>query len=137
MRPFVLRWLGISFVIGLVLWTMGTSSASRATLIGAALFLGLINALVRPLTLRLTHVGLVIATVAAVVGVNVLFFTVLASSIPAYRFPNTNTALLAAGIVSLVSWPLNFFFRSSDGHLHAVTHHETPAAVAPAESQTE
>lgn len=130
MRPFVLRWLCISFVVGLVLRLLGSSGSGWGALLGAALFLGLINALVRPLTLRFTRTGLVLATVTMVVAINVLFCTTMGGSIPPYGFPSLLTALLGAALISLVSWPFNFFFRGSDGHVHGVTHHG--AAPAPA-----
>lgn len=128
MHPFVVRWLVISLVVGLVLTTMGSSGSGLVAITGAALLLGLANALIRPLTLRLTRVGLVVVTILAVYGVNILFFRGLGSSIPPYQFPSTEAALGGAAVVFLVSWPFNFFFRSSDGHVHAVTHHEEPAA---------
>jgi putative membrane protein len=124
MHRFVFRWLVISLVAAVVLHLMA-SVGSRLTLIAAALLLGLLNALVRPLTLRLSQTGLVASTVLAIAALNAGFFGGLHSLIPPAQFPSMQSALVGAAIVFAVSWPLTFFFRSSDGHVHAVTHHES------------
>ncbi len=124
MHRFVFRWLLTSFVAALVLHLMA-SVGGWTTLIAAALLLGLLNALVRPLTLRLSQSGLVATTVLAIAALNAGFFAALGSLIPPAQFPSLPMALAGAAIVFVVSWPLTFFFRSSDGHVHAVTHHES------------
>ncbi|HEV7405361.1 MAG TPA: phage holin family protein [Chthoniobacteraceae bacterium] len=124
MHRFVFRWLVTSLVIALVLHLMA-SPGEWLTLIASALLLGLLNALVRPLTLRLTQTGLVATTVLAIAALNAGFFAALGSLIPSQKFPSFGSALAGAAIVFVVSWPLTFFFRSSDGHVHAVTHHES------------
>ena len=128
MRPFVFRTVGISLVVAVVLKTMGTSGAGWFALIGAALFLGLLNALVRPLVLRLGLTAVGLTTAVVVVALNALFFTGLAGFIPAYEVQPLASALTATAVVSAVSWPLNLFFRGSDGHVHSVTHHGTPTS---------
>jgi putative membrane protein len=124
MHRFVFRWLVVSLVAAIVLHLMA-SVGGWLILIGAALLIGLLNALVRPLTLRLTQTGLVITTVVAIAALNAGFFGGLGSFMPPAQFPSLNSALAGAAIVFAVSWPLTFFFRSSDGHVHAVTHHES------------
>ena len=56
-------------------------------------------------------------------GKKLAFYIGLRGSIPAYEVQPISSALIAAGITSLVSWPLNLFFRGSDGHVHPVTYH--------------
>ena len=124
MHRFVFRWLMISLVAGIVLHLMA-SVGGWSTLIGSALLLGLLNALVRPLTLRFSQTGLVVTTVLAIAVLNAGFFAGLGSLITPAQFPSLGSALAGAAIVFAVSWPLTFFFRSSDGHVHAVTHHES------------
>jgi putative membrane protein len=134
MRPFVLRSLGVSLVVALILKTMGTSESGWPALIGAALFLGLLNGLVRPLVLRAGLPAIVVTTGLIVIILNVVFFVGLRGSIPAYEVQPLPSALVAAGITSLVSWPLNLFFRGSDGHVHPVTYHGSPASSEKLES---
>jgi uncharacterized membrane protein YvlD (DUF360 family) len=124
MHRFVFRWLVVSILVAVVLHLMA-SVGGGLTLLGAALFLGLLNALVRPLTLRFTQTGLVLTTVLSIAALNAGFFAGLDSLIPPAQFPSHSSALAGAAIVFAVSWPLTFFFRSSDGHVHAVTHHES------------
>lgn len=124
MHRFVFRWLVTSIVVAIVLHLMA-SVGDRTTLIASALLLGLLNALVRPLTLRLSQTGLITTTILAIAALNAGFFTALSSLIPPAQFPSLPKALAAAAIVFAVSWPLTFFFRSSDGHVHTVTHPES------------
>jgi hypothetical protein len=124
MHRFVFRWLVISLVAALLLRLM-IVHGEWLLLIGAALLLGLLNALVRPLTLRFSQTGLVVTTVLAIAALNAGFFGGLGSLMPPLQLPSAAHAFAAAAIVFAVSWPLTFFFRSSDGHVHAVTHHES------------
>src|SRR4051812_32376907 len=93
MHRFVFRWLVISLVVAIVLHNLGSVSDGWTPLIGAALFLGLLNALVRPLTLRLTQTGLVLVTVVAIAALNAFFFGALGGFIPPYLFPSTAAAM--------------------------------------------
>ncbi len=127
MRPFVFRWLLISLAVAVVLKAMGTAGAGWAALIGAALFLGLMNAFVRPLVLRFQPSMVVLTAALVVLVLNATVFAGLGGSIPAYGVQPLGGALAAAGIVSAVSWPLNLLFRASDGHVHPVTYHGTAA----------
>src|SRR4051794_7844846 len=101
MHRFVFRWLVTSLVVAVVLYRLGSFDNGWLALIGAALFLGLLNALVRPLTLRLTETGLVLTTVLAVAALNGFFFGALGGFVPPYRFPNAGAALAGAAIVFL------------------------------------
>ena len=55
--------------------------------------------------------------------VNALLLLFVSQMIPDFRVDGFWSAFFGAIIISLTSWLLSLFFRSSDGRVHAITHH--------------
>jgi putative membrane protein len=55
--------------------------------------------------------------------VNALLLLFVSQMIPDFRVDGFWSAFFGAIIISLTSWLLSLFFRSSDGRVHTITHH--------------
>ena len=105
MKEFLIRWLITTLaVMGASHLIPGISYNSTGTLIGAALLLGIINALIRPVLLLLSLPFIIITMGFFILVINALLLLFVSAVIPG-------------------SWILSSFFRSSDGHVYPVTHH--------------
>jgi putative membrane protein len=123
MRPFLIRWLCTTIAVAVAVKLTGMSAAGWGSLIGTALFLGIINALVRPFVLLLSLPFIVATLGIFILVINAVILAVAGSLVPGFYVGGFGNAFLGAIIVSLVSWVLSLFFRSSDGRYHLITHH--------------
>lgn len=93
-------------------------------LLGASLLLGIINALVRPFLLLLSIPFIIVTMGLFIFVVNAFLLMIVSSIVPGFEVDGFWSAFFGAIIVSLVSWILSSFFRTSDGKVHLITHHE-------------
>ena len=101
MSAFILRWLVTTVAVYVATKLVpGIHCSSVGTLAGASLLLGIINAFV-----------------------NALLLLFVSQMLPAFRVDGFWSAFFGAIIISLTSWILSLFFRSSDGRVHTITHH--------------
>ena len=124
MTAFFIRWMVTTvavFVAGRVL--PGIACSGVAALLGASLLLGIINAFVRPFLLLLSLPFIIITMGLFIFVVNALLLLFVSQIIPSFRVEGFWNAFFGAIIISAVSWILSSFFRTSDGRIHAITHH--------------
>ena len=110
MNGFLLR-LAIS-AIGLWLATVlvpGVQIDSTWTLIFAALWLGIVNALVRPIVLLLTLPITLVTLGVFILVVNAAMFALVASLLSGFHLSGFWAALFGALIVSVTSWLGSWF----------------------------
>jgi len=110
MNGFLLR-LAIS-AIGLWLATVlvpGVQIDSTWTLIFAALWLGIVNALVRPIVLLLTLPITLVTLGLFILVVNAAMFALVASLLSGFHLSGFWAALFGALIVSVTSWLGSWF----------------------------
>ncbi len=124
MKEFLIRWfittlavMGASHIIS------GISYDSLGTLIAAALLLGIINALVRPVLLILSLPFIILTMGFFILVINALLLLFVSSVIHGFHVEGFWNALFAGLVIGLISWLLSSFFRASDGHFYPVTHH--------------
>jgi putative membrane protein len=55
--------------------------------------------------------------------VNALLLLLVAQVIPSFTVAGFWSAFFGSIVISIVSWILSSFFRTSDGRIHAITHH--------------
>ena len=55
--------------------------------------------------------------------VNALMLMLVAQIIPSFSVDGFWSAFFGSIVISIVSWILSSFFRSSDGRIHSITHH--------------
>ncbi|MFZ4777158.1 MAG: phage holin family protein [Terrimicrobiaceae bacterium] len=124
MVAFLIRWFVTTvavFVAGKIV--PGISCEPIGALLGASLLLGIINAFVRPLLLLLSLPFIILTMGLFIFVVNALLLMLVSTLIPPFHVDGFWSAFFGAIIISLVSWILSSFFRTSDGRIHAITHH--------------
>ena len=106
-----MRFLIHLVVVAVALWVAaylvpGIGFRSTTTLLLAALVLGLVNALVRPVLFILTLPITVLTLGLFYLVVNGLAFALTAALVPGFTVTSFTSAILGALVVSLVSWVL-------------------------------
>lgn len=101
----------------------GIDCSSVGALLGASLLLGIINAFVRPILLLLSIPFIIITMGFFIFVVNALLLLFVAEIIPSFHVAGFWNAFFGAIIISIVSWILSSFFRTTDGRIHTITHH--------------
>jgi putative membrane protein len=104
---FLIHWL----VVAVALWVAadlvpGVHFSSTSSLLLAALVLGLVNALVRPIIFILTLPITVLTLGLFYFVVNGLAFALTAALVPGFTVTHFVNAILGALVVSVVSWIL-------------------------------
>lgn len=124
MKEFLVRWFITTLaVMGASHIIPGVRCDGTGTLIGAALLLGIINALVRPVLLLLSLPFIIVTMGLFILVINALLLMFVSAVVPGFHVDGFWSALLAGIVIGLISWLLSIFFRSSDGHVYSVTHH--------------
>jgi putative membrane protein len=124
MRHFVFRW-AITTVAVMVASSIihGIRYDSAASLIGAALLLGIFNAFLRPILLILSAPLILLTLGLFILVVNGLMLLIVPSIVIGFHVDTFASAFWGAIVISVVSWILSAFFRGSDGRVHVLTHH--------------
>ena len=124
MRHFVFRW-AITTVAVMVASSIihGIRYDSAASLIGAALLLGIFNAFLRPILLILSAPLILLTLGLFILVVNGLMLLIVPSIVIGFHVDTFASAFWGAIVISIVSWILSAFFRGSDGRVHVLTHH--------------
>jgi putative membrane protein len=124
MVAFVIRWAITAVAVMVTAWIFtGISYDSTASLLGASLLLGIINAFVRPILLILSLPFIVVTMGLFIFVVNALLLLFVSAMIPSFHVAGFWDALFGSVIISIVSWLMSLFFRTSDGRVHLITHH--------------
>ena len=128
MQAFLLRWLITALAVMAVAWlfpSLITYNDNIGALLGASLLLGIMNALVRPVLLLLSLPFIIVTMGLFIFVVNALLLLLVSGMVPQFHVDGFWDAFFASILISLVSWPLSSFFRTSDGHVRPITHHES------------
>jgi putative membrane protein len=124
MSAFLIRWAVTTVaVFAAVKLNIGIRCSSTGALLGASLLLGIINAFVRPLLLLLSLPFIIVTMGLFIFVVNALLLQLVSALLPGFTVDGFWSAFFGAIIIGIVSWALSSFFRSSDGKIHAITHH--------------
>lgn len=130
MQAFLIRWLITTLAVMAAAWIIpGISYSTTGALLGASLLLGIINALVRPVLLLLSLPFIIVTMGLFIFVVNALLLMLVSSLVPPFHVEGFWSAFFGAILISLVSWILSSLFRTSDGRVRLITHHESPHAV--------
>jgi len=122
---FLIRWLITTVAVLIAAHIIPGISYGENTmvLLGASLLLGIINALVRPVLLILSIPFILVTMGLFILIINALLLWFVSAVIPPFQVEGFWSAFFGAIVISLVSWLLSAFFRSSDGKIHTITHH--------------
>ena len=119
-----MRWL-VTTIAVMVAASMiqGIRYDSKASLIGAALLLGILNAFVRPILLILSAPLILLTLGFFILVVNALMLFFVPGIVNGFHVDSFGSAFWGSIIISIVSWLLSAFFRGSDGRVHVLSHH--------------
>ena len=124
MRHFVFRWIATTVAVMVAASVIhGIRYDTIASLIGAALLLGILNAFVRPILLILSAPLILLTLGFFILIINALMLRFVPSIVSGFQVDSFGSAFWGAIVVSIVSWILSAFFRGSDGRVHVLTHH--------------
>ena len=98
-------------------------------LICMALFLGIINAFVRPVLLLLSLPFIVVTLGFFILVVNTLTFWLAGGLVPGFHVDGFWNAFFGSIVVSIVSWALSCFARSSDGEIRVLSQQDRFTAI--------
>lgn len=124
MRHFVFRWVVTTIAVMVAAaFIHGIRYDSTASLIGAALLLGIFNAFLRPVLLILSAPLILVTLGLFIFVINGLMLLLVPGIVRGFHVDTFGSAFWGAIVVGLVSWVLSAFFRGSDGRVHVLTHH--------------
>ena len=124
MTAFLIRWLVTTIAVFAAEKIIpGIHCNSAGALLGASLLLGIVNAFVRPILLLLSIPFIIVTMGFFILVVNALMLMLVAQIVPSFSVDGFWNAFFGSIVISLVSWILSSFFRTSDGRIHTITHH--------------
>jgi putative membrane protein len=104
---FLIHWLVVAAALWIAAYLVpGVRFSSSASLLFAALVLGLVNALVRPVLFILTLPITILTLGLFYLVINGLAFALTAALVPGFTVTSFGNAILGALVVSIVSWIL-------------------------------
>jgi putative membrane protein len=114
-------------VVALGLWVAssivpGIAFASTEALIWAALALGVVNALVRPIMIILTFPITILTLGLFLLVINGLMIQLVAHFLPGFHVEGLWPAILTAIVVSLTSWVISWLVGPSGYEVYVVHH---------------
>ncbi len=114
MPKFVVRWLVTALAIVLASYLMaGVQFDSAFTLIMAALVLGFLNAIVRPILIILTLPITMITLGFFLLVVNAITLKLTDAIVPGFEIQGTSY-IWAALVITVLSWFINLFIRKEE-----------------------
>jgi len=121
---FLIRWLVTTIAVFAAEKIIpGIHCNSAGALLGASPLLGIVNAFVRPILLLLSIPFIIVTMGFFILVVNALMLMLVAQIVPSFSVDGFWNAFFGSMVISLVSWILSSFFRTSDGKIHTITHH--------------
>ena len=129
MKSFLTRWLVTTIAVAIAVQLTDITADGWFPLIIAALLLGVINAIIRPIMLLLS-LPFILATLGFfILVVNALMLWFVGELVPGFRVPGFWTAFFGALIISIVNWALSAFVKGNDGQYRVVTHSDTQGGM--------
>lgn len=115
MRSFLIHWLvtAVALALGARL-IPGIQVSSLTVLLLAALVLGVVNAIVRPVLVVLTLPITVVTLGLFYLVVNGAAFGLAAALVPGFTVASLGSAIAGALVVGLISWALGWLLRPRD-----------------------
>lgn len=101
------RWLLNAVALGVTAWLLpGITVTGAVALIVAALVIGLVNALVKPILVVLTLPLTILTLGLFLLVVNALMFWLAAAVVPGFEVAGFWSALFGAIVMAIVAWAL-------------------------------
>jgi putative membrane protein len=114
MARFLLHWFIIAVALAIAAHVVpGIQISSAASLVVAALVLGFVNAVIRPVLVLLTLPITVVTLGLFYLVVNALAFGLAAALVPGFQVASLGSAIWGALVVGLVSWLVGWLLRAA------------------------
>ena len=124
MKSFLTRWFATTIAVAVAEQLLSNIYADGwFPLIIAALLLGIINAVIRPVLLLLSLPFILVTLGFFILVVNALMLWIVGKIVPGFHVDGFWTAFFGAIIIGIVNWALSAVFKGSDGQYHVMTHH--------------
>jgi putative membrane protein len=117
MRPFLVRWIVTTVAVWVATCLGALQFGSDRCLLGTALVLGIVNAVVRPIVLLLSLPFIILTLGVGILILNALLLMLVSVLVPCFHVASFGHAFMGAIIISLVSWILSAFLRSENGRM--------------------
>jgi putative membrane protein len=117
MNPFLVRWLVTTISVWVAARLGVLHFGSTECLLGTALVLGIINAVVRPIVLLLSLPFIILTLGVGILILNALLLMAVSGLLPCFHVDSFGHAFFGAIIISVVSWALSAFIRSDNGRM--------------------
>lgn len=112
MRRFLVHWLVTAVALAVTAWVVpGIHVVTVPALLGAALALGLVNAVVRPVLVFITFPITLLTLGLFYFVVNGAAFGLAAALVPGFSIDGFGWAMLGAIVVGVTSWVVGAFVR--------------------------
>jgi putative membrane protein len=122
MKSFLIRWLVTTLAVAVASKLIpGIHTEGWGSLVCMALFLGVINAFIRPVLLLLSLPFIVVTLGFFILIVNTLTFWLAGGLVPGFHVEGFWNAFFGSIVVSIVSWAFSGFVRGSDGQVRVLT----------------
>jgi putative membrane protein len=114
MARFILHWLVTAVALGAAARLVpGVHLDSGGVLLVAALVLGFVNAIVRPILVLLTLPLTILTLGLFYLVVNGMAFGIAAALVPGFRVASAGSAIEGAAVVTIVSWLAGWLMRAA------------------------
>ena len=123
MKSFLTRWLVTTIAVAVAVQLTDMRADDWLSLIVAALLLGIINAVIRPVLLLLSLPFILVTLGFFILVVNALMLWIVGKIVHGFHVDGFWTAFFGAIIIGIVNWALSAVFKGSDGQYHVMTHH--------------
>lgn len=114
MKTFLTRWLVTTIAVAVAAKVTGMHAEGLLPLIFAALLLGIVNAVIRPVLLLLSLPFIVVTLGFFILVVNALLLWTVGKLVPGFHVDGFWTAFFGSIVVTIVSWLLNAIFGGGD-----------------------
>lgn len=121
LKPFLLRWLCTTIAVAIAVKLTGMHASGWAALVGTALFLGIINASIRPVLLVLSVPFIVLSLGFFILVLNALMLWLAGGLVPGFTVNGFWNAFFGSIIISIVNFFLSIFIRSPEGQYRVIT----------------
>ena len=123
MKSFLMRWLVTMIAVAIAVQLTGIRAEGWVPIAIAALLLGVINAVIRPILLLLSLPFILVTLGFFILVVNALMLWVVGKLVPGFLVDGFGNAFFGSIIISVVNWALSAVFKGNDGQYHIMTHH--------------
>jgi putative membrane protein len=120
LKPFLVRWLCTTIAVAAAVAVTGMEARSPLALIVTALFLGIINASIRPVLLVLSVPFIILSLGFFILILNALLLWLAGGLVPGFVVGGFWNAFFGAIIVGLVNFVLSIFIKTPEGRYRMV-----------------